>query len=272
MTMKSMMMTGGLTVVLGMLVFGPRGLWDRVELMRDAGAGAVNKQTSTEDLVELRKKELQAKAEEIRSLKQRIYDEEGLLGEAHADIEAAREKLAAEEDVLVHARLKLASTGDAILVGSRQYSRAEVEGDVNSRLKLCESLRTRIERKEEQVVDRTTELEEMRTQAGTEETALELAFQDLETMKARALNAEAKRKFRQEINTLLASAVSSQASAAEAELIDRIDDVREPRPAIDWSEGPTDLTARLDEYFEQHVQSGTAALQQQPLAQATSSK
>ena len=254
-------LSGGLLAA----VFGPSALKDRGELLAEQAESAVMEKTSTEDLVELRKKELQEKAKMLGVLNQRIYDEEGLVEQARADVDAAQEKLAAEEDVLVHASLKLASTGDTILVGSRQYSRAAVEQDVNARLKFCESLRTRIAQAEEQVVARNAELDELRIREHAEEAALELAFQDLEAMEARALNAEALTAFRREIAEWVGSTMSSQASAAERELQRRIRDYErqlnsEQRPAlIDWSEGPADLPSRLDAYLQQHVQTSASA-------------
>lgn len=276
--LKTTLIATGLAVGLLTAVFDPSTLWNGGELLAEKTQQTAFEKTSTEDLVGLRKKELQTKAEKLGTLKQRIYDEEGLVELARAEIHSAQEKLAAEEDVLVHARLKLSSTGDAILVGSRQYSRATVEQDVSARLKSCESLRTRIDRAEKQFEGRNSELEELRARAHKEETSLELAFQDLEAMKARALNAEALSAFRREIDTLLASTVSGQASAADRELQRRIRDyerqldAEERQPLIDWSEGPVDLPSRLEAYFEQYVQPKSVASAAAPPSQTSLSE
>ena len=215
-------------------------------------------QTSTEDLIELQRKELEEKAQGIQKLKHRVFEEEDMVALTRAEIDFVKEDLAAEEDVLVHARLKLASTSDSILVGTRQYSRTDVKNDVTARLERCEFLREKIKQAEEQLAIRKDALAELQSLSSTQESELELAMQELETTRARVLNAEAASEFRKGIDQLMVVNSNGKTSAARRELTKRILEYErdrnrpERRPVIDWTDGPADLSTRLESYFARY--------------------
>lgn len=243
---------------IGSLVLGPGALFDRVEVGLGQAERMAMEKTSTEDLIELQRKELEEKAQGIQKLKHRVFEEEDMVALTRAEIDSVKEDLAAEEDVLVHARLKLASTSDSLQVGTRQYSRADVENDVTARLERCEFLREKIMQAEEQLAIRKDALGELQSLASTQESELELAVQELETTRARVLNAEAASDFRKGIEQWTVVNRNGKTSAARRELTKRIlqyeRDLNRPerRPVIDWTDGPADLSTRLESYFARY--------------------
>jgi chromosome segregation ATPase len=247
-------------VVLGVvaLAIGPRLLWSHIRGARDGAIKTIEESLPDDQVVAQAADELKQFNVAVRDYHLKVTGIGDQLAAAKAQLERIEKQLDAEKRILGNIKRKLDSSEDQFKIGSRNYTRADINSDGKARLAKCTALDEQLRSQQKLVAELEKAYMDGRKWLAEAEQARTQRAAELQTLTERLAISDEYRKLAQFTLTPLMSADSDTAKhltmlserVKKRERGNEYDAATNRDGTVDWSTSTADTRDAIGKYLK----------------------